>query len=179
TNAGLPRVRANTGCWCEPPTAAARLRLLNTHLPHRAARRATTARLSPPPRNEVLTRRIDVGGRACPCPSRAKRDVSHGASYDPGSGPVIVLRTIRAGTSPSPTEITATLRADKKVLDPRIGSRVYNVWVSQQANSNIYLRSSELAAHAGVSTDTLRHYERKGLIPAPRRSQNNYREYSA
>ena len=90
-----------------------------------------------------------------------------------------MLRTIRARTSPSPTGITATLRADKKVLDPRIGSRVYNVWVSQQANSNIYLRSSELAAHAGVSTDTLRHYERKGLIPAPRRSQNNYREYSA
>jgi len=51
--------------------------------------------------------------------------------------------------------------------------------VSQQTNSNAYLRSGELAAQAGVSTDTLRHYERKGLIPPPRRSQNNYREYSA
>lgn len=31
---------------------------------------------------------------------------------------------------------------------------------------------------AGVSTDTLRHYERKGLL-SPRRSRNGYREYSA
>ena len=32
---------------------------------------------------------------------------------------------------------------------------------------------------AGVSTDTLRHYERKGLLPAPRRSRNGYRQYGA
>lgn len=51
--------------------------------------------------------------------------------------------------------------------------------MSQSTNSKAYLRSKELAARAGVSTDTLRHYERKGLIPAPRRSQNNYREYPA
>jgi DNA-binding transcriptional MerR regulator len=30
---------------------------------------------------------------------------------------------------------------------------------------------------AGVSADTLRHYERKGLLAAPRRSSNGYREY--
>ncbi|MEW6207919.1 MAG: heavy metal-responsive transcriptional regulator [Acidobacteriota bacterium] len=40
-----------------------------------------------------------------------------------------------------------------------------------------YLRSGEMARLAGVSADTLRHYERKGLLPAPRRSQNGYREY--
>lgn len=40
-----------------------------------------------------------------------------------------------------------------------------------------YLRSGEMARLAGVSPDTLRHYERKGLLPAPRRSQNGYREY--
>jgi DNA-binding transcriptional MerR regulator len=38
-------------------------------------------------------------------------------------------------------------------------------------------RSGELARAAGVSTDTLRHYERKGVLPAPRRSANNYRVY--
>lgn len=65
------------------------------------------------------------------------------------------------------------------MLDLRIGSRVYNAKVSQPTNSKAYLRSGELAARAGVSTDTLRHYERKGLIPQPRRSQNNYREYSS
>lgn len=39
------------------------------------------------------------------------------------------------------------------------------------------LRASELARLAGVSTDTLRHYERKGLIPRPPRGANGYREY--
>jgi DNA-binding transcriptional MerR regulator len=41
------------------------------------------------------------------------------------------------------------------------------------------LRSGELARIAGVSTDTLRHYERKGVLARPRRSANGYREYSA
>ena len=40
-----------------------------------------------------------------------------------------------------------------------------------------YLRSGELARMAGVSPDTLRHYERKGLLTPPRRSANGYREY--
>ena len=39
------------------------------------------------------------------------------------------------------------------------------------------MRAGELAKAAGVSTDTLRHYERKGVLPAPRRSANGYREY--
>lgn len=30
---------------------------------------------------------------------------------------------------------------------------------------------------AGVSTDTLRHYERLGVLPATHRSQNGYRQY--
>ncbi len=38
------------------------------------------------------------------------------------------------------------------------------------------MRSGELARRAGVSTDTLRHYERKGLL-LPRRSPNGYRAY--
>ena len=40
------------------------------------------------------------------------------------------------------------------------------------------MRSGELAAAAGVSPDTLRHYERAGLLPAPRRLGNGYRVYS-
>jgi DNA-binding transcriptional MerR regulator len=42
--------------------------------------------------------------------------------------------------------------------------------------TNGRLRSGELAHLAGVSTDTLRHYERKGLLLA-RRSPNGYREF--
>lgn len=44
-------------------------------------------------------------------------------------------------------------------------------------NSNGYLRSAELAQLCGLSTDTLRHYERKGLLHAGR-SANGYREYA-
>ena len=39
------------------------------------------------------------------------------------------------------------------------------------------MRSGELARQTGVSTDTLRHYERMGVLPAPRRAANQYREY--
>ena len=49
----------------------------------------------------------------------------------------------------------------------------------QQTPKQEYLRSGELARLAGVSTDTLRHYERKGLLARPRRSANAYREYPA
>ncbi len=37
--------------------------------------------------------------------------------------------------------------------------------------------SGELANLIGVSTDTLRHYERKGVLARPRRAQNGYRQY--
>jgi DNA-binding transcriptional MerR regulator len=39
------------------------------------------------------------------------------------------------------------------------------------------LRSAQLARLAGVSPDTLRHYESKGLLPRAARSPNGYREY--
>ena len=43
-------------------------------------------------------------------------------------------------------------------------------------NPNGYLRSAELARLGGLSTDSLRHYERKGILNAAR-SANGYREY--
>ena len=39
------------------------------------------------------------------------------------------------------------------------------------------MRAGELARLAGVSTDTLRHYERKGVLQRPRRAANGYRQY--
>jgi DNA-binding transcriptional MerR regulator len=41
-----------------------------------------------------------------------------------------------------------------------------------------HLYSGALATMAGVSSDTLRHYERKGLLPKPVRSSNGYRLYA-
>lgn len=43
-------------------------------------------------------------------------------------------------------------------------------------NRNYWL-AGELAKLTGVSTDTLRHYERKGVLARPRRSKNGYRLY--
>jgi len=45
-------------------------------------------------------------------------------------------------------------------------------------HANGVWRVGELAQAAGVSTDTLRHYERKALLK-PKRSTNCYREYPA
>lgn len=46
-------------------------------------------------------------------------------------------------------------------------------------SQNRPLRAGELAALTGVSTDTLRHYERKGVLPKPDRSESGYRQYPA
>ena len=44
-------------------------------------------------------------------------------------------------------------------------------------SSKTALSSGELAELAGVSRDTLRHYERKGVLPRPFRGHNGYRKY--
>jgi DNA-binding transcriptional MerR regulator len=44
---------------------------------------------------------------------------------------------------------------------------------------NDTLSPRELAASAGISTDTLRYYERSGVLPAPARTRAGYRRYPA
>lgn len=39
------------------------------------------------------------------------------------------------------------------------------------------MKIGELAAKSGVGIETIRHYEREGLLPPPARSQSNYRLY--
>jgi DNA-binding transcriptional MerR regulator len=58
------------------------------------------------------------------------------------------------GLSRSPVRVTATSGEGHATLSP-----------------------SELARLTGVSTDTLRHYERKGVLGVPARSQGGYRRY--
>lgn len=43
----------------------------------------------------------------------------------------------------------------------------------------IALRAGEVAARAGVHRETLRYYERRGLIPPPPRRTSGYRAYPA
>ncbi len=40
-----------------------------------------------------------------------------------------------------------------------------------------HLKTGELAKRAGVNVETLRFYERKGLLPVPPRRESGYREY--
>ncbi len=64
----------------------------------------------------------------------------------------------------------------KKLLDPGIDSRLYNRFPNDDARKKGGWRIGELAAACGVSPDTLRHYERKGVLKAAR-SANGYRQY--
>jgi DNA-binding transcriptional MerR regulator len=41
------------------------------------------------------------------------------------------------------------------------------------------MRSPQVAAEAGVNIQTLRYYERRGLLPEPERSDSGYRAYDA
>jgi len=63
----------------------------------------------------------------------------------------------------------------KKGLDPGIYSSLYNDQV-QKDSVNEALSPAQLARLAGVSTDTLRYYERKGIL-VPVRTANGYRRY--
>jgi DNA-binding transcriptional MerR regulator len=70
-------------------------------------------------------------------------------------------------------------KATEKPLDPGISSSLYTVDMSKISPFPDGLLAGELARLCGVSTDTLRHYERKEVLPAPRRLSNGYRKYPA
>lgn len=74
--------------------------------------------------------------------------------------------------------IVELLDFEKIPLDPGIGSSLYTAPVKKKPASENSLRAGELAQLTGVSTDTLRHYERKGLLAA-QRLPNGYRTYAA
>ena len=42
-----------------------------------------------------------------------------------------------------------------------------------------WLKIGEIAARAGVSVDTVRYYEHRGVLPTPRRLPSGYRAYTA
>lgn len=41
------------------------------------------------------------------------------------------------------------------------------------------MKSGDLARVAGVNVQTLRYYERRGLLPSPERTESGYRQYDA
>lgn len=48
----------------------------------------------------------------------------------------------------------------------------------QKTNDKTQMSSKEVADYFGITTDTLRFYERKGVIPSPARDENGYRVYT-
>jgi DNA-binding transcriptional MerR regulator len=63
-----------------------------------------------------------------------------------------------------------------KFPDSEISSRADNRHDGKAAARGFY-SPIELARSVGVSTDTLRYYERQRLLPAPPRAENGYRRY--
>ena len=47
----------------------------------------------------------------------------------------------------------------------------------KQVGAMTSLRIGEVARRAGVSVETLRYYERQGILPAPPRRESSYRSY--
>ena len=43
----------------------------------------------------------------------------------------------------------------------------------------MHMRSGQVARQAGVNVETLRYYERRGLLPAPPRESSGYRAYGS
>jgi MerR family copper efflux transcriptional regulator len=46
-------------------------------------------------------------------------------------------------------------------------------------DTNSHLSIGVVARRAGIGIDTIRYYEREGLLPAPRRRASGYRDYDA
>jgi hypothetical protein len=65
----------------------------------------------------------------------------------------------------------------KNWLDPGIHSTADTILRKVPNTTRQYVRSGELAKITGVSTDTLRHYERIGVLARPPRTSGGYRQY--
>jgi DNA-binding transcriptional MerR regulator len=74
--------------------------------------------------------------------------------------------------SPAPSDARQYFRLTLEYVPP-----LKIMAVTPTASTVRPLRSGELARRAGVSPDTLRHYERRGLLPRPPRSAAGYRLY--
>jgi len=67
----------------------------------------------------------------------------------------------------------------QKTLNSRTRSKSRNGSGSGAVDAGRSYSAGECARLAGVSTDTLRYYERQHLLPAPPRAANGYRRYPA
>jgi DNA-binding transcriptional MerR regulator len=79
--------------------------------------------------------------------------------------------TAQPGSHPGPPQGSLPF-----CVDPGMGSRVQTQGVPKPESR--VLRIGQLAQQCGLSRDSLRHYERLGLLPKPTRTAGGFREYS-
>lgn len=66
----------------------------------------------------------------------------------------------------------------QRYCNPVVWYRVFNdLEMEKQMNRHVF-RTSELADKAGVNKETIRFYEKKGLLENPNRTASGYRQYS-
>jgi MerR family transcriptional regulator, mercuric resistance operon regulatory protein len=103
-------------------------------------------------------------------PRRPSSDAVATSAICDVSGPDRGARRARVGaTTSSRTCWAGRWPGSAEGLDLVPGYRVYPAG----------MRSSQVAAQAGVNIQTLRYYERRGLLPEPSRSGSGYRAYDA
>src|SRR5260370_13216557 len=90
------------------------------------------------------------------CPAAC--DVPDGAAKRPAG---------RATVAPADSSAFIKCRSRDRRLDFRTGVRAYSAGV----------RAGEVARRAGVNVETLRYYERRGLLPEPPRTPSGHRRY--
>ena len=67
----------------------------------------------------------------------------------------------------------------EKPLDSVLRYGPYTIDMAKSIHRTNGLKTGELAKQAGVKVETLRFYEREGLLPQPPRRASGYREYPA
>jgi DNA-binding transcriptional MerR regulator len=95
---------------------------------------------------------------------------------------LLLRRQYTRDTSVRPTSLSNGNRwrsavAQRKPLTPELVPGSILQEAMSESGASKPMRSGELARMCGISTDTLRHYERVGVLPRPRRSPGGYRQY--
>src|SRR5215469_15083997 len=88
-------------------------------------------------------------------------------------------------------QVTPQSRPSVSNAPRETGRQTCSMWLELGARSRVYrcvmragqvtepLTVGQLAARAAVRTDTIRYYEREGLLPTPRRTEGEHRRYGA
>jgi DNA-binding transcriptional MerR regulator len=137
---------------------------------------------------------LDLAGResSC-CPfftftiARSGERVVVDVAVPAGERAVLDAMELRAGPDPhdrtgvpEPTRVregTAAAASDGRPPDPTPQAEEIAAPTGERPDTGARLRTGEVSARAGVGIQTLRYYERRGLLPRPERGPGGHRAY--